>query len=296
MGAGDLTGTELTESTVPDEIAAAIEAAKLPNGQKKLVGRIHELVDQRDAYRNRALSLQAELEETKAQALQKVNDPAKPSANGTPFDANPLVTKLNRELADIRGSLTWLSQNPEGGYVPDGKGGQIEIDPGRARELRQQLEDRRVELAAEKSATVAQLRSQFEQARVEYHAKAVKTYPWLANQRSQEYQTAQNVLAVIPEIKERMPGWELLVGDLVTAVMARTKPKAITANVPPKRPGPSVPTAIVTAPTAAQPKVMDPGARALKEAEERFQESGTPDALKQLFVARRKTAKVNASR
>lgn len=78
----------------------------------------------------------------------------------------------------------------------------------------------RSELAGQKAARVQRLEQEFQNSLAQHNAAAVKAYPWMADETSDEFQRATAILKKYKDVLA-VPNRALIVGDLVAGQMAR---------------------------------------------------------------------------
>jgi hypothetical protein len=239
-----------------DDWEAAL--ADAPQGAKKLLKRIHKLVDQRDQERNERLALQARLAaveqgrngpsdaeamEGRGQRTEDRGQQPQQQAGGDWVDRVPQVAKLNERLASLNEMVAWCRKNPDGGEVPDGKGGMVEIDAETAARARENAEAERAELTAERAALRTQFRQRAEQDRQQFDAVAKTEYPWTADESSPEFKEASVIFRVMPQLRD-LPSARLAMADWYAGKKAREAKAAAQqgkgkATVPATKPKPA---------------------------------------------------------
>lgn len=282
------TETDPAKSSLPPELADALALAK-GDGKKgvaDLLGRVHKLVDQRDTERNARLSAEekaAKLEAELAQAREA--KPAEPSALAP--GQHPEVAKVTKQIANVDHWLNECEANPDGLKVPDGQGGEIELDAAGVRSARQALERQRQELIAEKVQVSHRVKETFQRDYETSHATAVKAYPEIFKKDSPEAQLGEQLLKAVPGLKQ-WPDYELVIGRYINGCkleLARTK----SASSGPARKAPApvepplVPTERSGAGNVARPNGVS---KAVQEAEDRYRKSGRTSDLAKLNAAK----------
>lgn len=277
------------------EIREALDELGLENGQQKLIARIHRLVDERDAERQGRLEL---LRKGNGIGNGKVTDEVTDEgmgnqargvfANGDdPVSYHPEMQRLEGEIAQLEGNVTWAEEHGEGGTLRNRETGEpVELDEAGVRKQRRSWERRLNELYSERAVTRGQLQTRFEAKRQETQKTVGTLYPWMDDAKTAEYQEALAVLNEMPGVTLR-PDWELIVGDLVVARLSR-KGKAgalrngvgngsgkvtdkVTDKVRPRR----EPTPMPAGASAQPPGGGDALDMELAEAQEEFRKTGT---------------------
>lgn len=271
------------------EVWDAINAAKLDKGGAKLVGRIHEVVDQRDAERNARVEAERKLAEltaarTAPDAAQQQAAAAAVLPGREVFERDASVQQMNEQLQSVEEVLRWARKNPDGGTVTTDKG-EVEYSADQVQRYTEWADSERVRLMAERSTTVAQLRHDFMQARQTNFAKAVQLYPWLENKGSPEFQQALEVIRQNPGVVHT-PDMELRVARYVEGLKLETANAKKTATPPARRNGTNPPPVVTHSPngTSRNGSAAKPAAAA----EAQFKTSGRVDDLGKMLVEQRR--------
>lgn len=294
----DTETTETAEDTpapsaLPAELADAIEIAKGDGkqGLAKVLVRLHKLVDQRDTERNARLASDeriAALELQVKEAKESAGAPNAPSAlNG---DRHPAIQEVAAQLDNVDHWLNWCFDNPDGGEIPDGKGGKINLDAAGVRTAQRGLDRQRSELVARKVNVEASVKEAFTSAYTTQHAVAQKTYPELFVKDSPDAKIAAEFLRVMPQLKQ-FPDYEVVIGRYIKGMKLELAQTKAATNGGTKKPAPPrEPTPVSTeAPGGAERGSVTrstSGDKEVKEAEERYRKSGRTADLARLNAAK----------
>lgn len=280
------------QSALPAELADAIEIAKGDGkqGLAKVLVRLHKLVDQRDTERNARLASDeriAALELQVKEAKETAAAPNAPSAlNG---DRHPAVQEVAAQLDNVDHWLNWCFDNPDGGEIPDGKGGKINLDAAGVRTAQRGLDRQRSELVARKVNVEASVKEAFTSAYTTQHAVAQKTYPELFVKDSPDAKIAAEFLRVMPQLKQ-FPDYEVVIGRYLRGMKLELAQTKAATNGGTKKPAPPrEPTPVSTeAPggTRSAERGASSGDKEVKEAEERYRKSGRTADLARLNAAK----------
>jgi len=269
------------------ELAAAIAEAKAGGnkGAADLLKRVHKLVDARDTERNGRLAAQQELETTRAELEQAKSAPAKPGGpvSADPVQGHPEVARLNQEIAAVDAYLEFADANPEGGELPDGKGGKEFFDAAKIRNIRRNSEKLRQDLVAERATTAGAVKQAHAAAYQQFHGAALKLYPWIANPKSPESIDMQRMLGALPQLKT-FPDHEVVLGDYIRGKQARLAAEK-TAATAPRRVVAKVPAKVVTAAPASAPRAKE--GDEVERAQKQFEKTGRGTDLAKSFAASR---------
>lgn len=254
-----------------------------PKGVKKRIGSL--LAEKRQLEAERA-KLAEELD-AKAKELEEFKQAKAVPNSDDPADAVPEIAKVKTELEKARGVkdyaktlLRRLDMDPDGviAQLKEGKVPLKDESPEAVRDWLEGVADKAGEDLAELRADLAMKRARFseyqEAQRVQASQEAIRHYPWLKDQNSQEFRTAAQVLQAVPQLKKH-PAIMLALGDMIAGAKARVA-KASGAGVPAKPAAKSVPSVPVSAP---QPPPSG-GRSALRE-----QSLKDPDAGMSAFLA-----------
>lgn len=264
----------------PDWLAEVLADGRLPDGQRRLVQRIHQLVDQRDAERNLRIEL-----ERNAPPAQPPADPAGAGAEAAPVaqPAESVLQQLDRQTAELRSAIAWARANPDGGTLRNAQGQPVEVDAAGVAAYAAQWNEELTRTIVQRETQAMQVEAAAAEAHrqgvVRYQAaeaEARTAYPWLAQAASPEYAEARVVIRENPGITA-LPDWPLMVGDMVTRRMMRKKAGAAAPPIvapPLTRPrAVAVPTPVVTTATPAAPR-LSPSQQRIQEVEQRIADRG----------------------
>lgn len=294
----------LPEANITEAMAQRIEAELGPlieeltkagakGALQILQKRIPKLVDQRDTERNARLTAEAEREQLRTELVDargKATETVALPGNGT---LHPEVAKVVGELNNVDHWLGWCEQYPEGGELPDGKGGKLELTEAQVKEMRRTLQNERTEVVARKVQTEREVRAEYQQQYQQHHTKAVAEYPWMTKETAPEHQEMQAILKVAPWFKQS-PDFELALGDFIAGkAMRLAKAKAKPANgVLPRKVTPSrEPTRVVAEPPGSSAARKAPGKARKDEADAQFKKTGRTSDLAKSFAAERQASR-----
>tara|TARA_R110002167_G_scaffold116193_2_gene291070 strand:- start:4564 stop:5523 length:960 start_codon:yes stop_codon:yes gene_type:complete len=213
----------------PEESGAEPEEDPF-NKSKGVQKRISKLVDARkkaEAERDEALE---ELEQARQQPVQKRQDADSPLSEVSSH------ADLQTFESNVKTLHYWLIENPEGGTYKDASGQEHEIPYEQARKLQ-------VSTSKDISDNIPKRRSQIDH-RTQATTQAVKTFPWMKDAKSNEYNKVVEFLAADPalnDLYQKSPIGPLLVGYLIegTKVIQSRKSKSTTPAKAPSIPGPA---------------------------------------------------------
>ena len=276
-----------TKSTLPSELADAMALAKSDGkkGVADLLGRVHKLVDQRDTERNarltaeeKAVKLEADLAEVRA---ARAETPAAPATNGQ----NPEVAAVVKQIGNVDYWLNQCDESPDGLKVPDGNGGEIELDAAGVREARKGLERQRQELVAEKVNVQTRVKEAYKADYATAHATAQKVYPEIFKPESPEAKLGAELLKAVPSLKQ-FADYEVIVGRYINGCkleLARTKTATTGARkVTPAR----EPALVPTESPGAQPARVNGVNKEVQQLESIYEKSGKTSDLARLNAAK----------
>lgn len=278
---------------LPAELAAAIAEAK-EGGQKGLASvlkRVHTLVDQRDTERNLRLTAERELESAQAELQEAAKgNGARPAAaaSNDPIEGHQAVVALRTQLNEMKAYLAWTDANPEGGTMPDGKGGEVEFSAAQVRQMRQNADEKRTELVSELTQTKAAVKQQFHAVQQQSDAVAVKLYPWLAQKENPSYLRVQQMLKALPALAA-FPDAKLILGRYERgrlAEEAELKAKKLAPKTAPKQPAKVVATAGTV--TTERRKAGAQDGDEVKQTQKQFEGSGRFGDMAKQFAAERR--------
>jgi hypothetical protein len=300
----------------PAWLAEILADATTPQGLKKAVARIHEVVDQRDAERNKRIEAERRLAEATGQPATHADDAGRadgletePETVAAAQPTQPLnvieqqLVALDKRQASLQSAIAWAAQNPDGGTLRDKQGNPIEVDSAGLQTYVAQWRADLAPLADQRTALVTRR----ELAAVEHQrtmatrfrtaeTEALAMYPWLKNTSSPEYLQARAFMEANPGISY-LPDWPLMVGAHVTAKRSRST-AAVAGSLPPPVAPPltraraaAVPPPVVTTASAPGPRV-NRAQQQIQEVEARIQERGsmTVEDRRQLSRLRREAA------
>ena len=199
------------------------------------------------------------------------------------------VAKLRTELGQVDAILDWAAANPEGGTLPDGKGGEVEFTAAQVRQMERKADRSRQELVSSLAQTRTQVKAAHDQVYQQVHTQAVKLYPWVAQKESPAYQRMQQMFTALPSLKA-FPDRELIVARYErgrVAEEAELRAKKVAPKTAPRDPAKVVTTA--GAQTAAR-RAAGAGndGQEVTRAQKQFEKSGRVEDLARSFAAGRR--------
>lgn len=298
------------QAAADDEEPLDVSQVKLNPEQKQHVGelfktRIGKVIKKLKGEAETAVETERqarEAAETEVQTLRQQLDEAAQAAPA-PVGNEPLghVTtqaQLDKAVRDAQSVRQWAKQNlirmrrnPDavreavtamGATLPD--------------ESPEALEEflSEAELRAEETLGNAPSRQQWLQQEQQFNVNAEKDFPFLRNPKDPMYVDAMGALRKFPEIK-REPHWKAIIGvyaeglKVVKARQAAAKANgngAATTATTTKAPPPK-PTKVNTRPAGAGARPAATGEVKAKAAEQKFESTGTVDALANMFASKR---------
>jgi hypothetical protein len=282
------TETETEKPRISQEVLDAIAEAKLDKGGKKMVKRIHKLVDERDGERNERLRLERDNHQLKAQLQQagKGGDRRPGAAN---LSKHPDMQALVTELEETNAALSWLESNPEGGEVADESGKKYTITEAEAKKQKAQLEAKRTKLLGKQGALETKLEEENKQRLQSEVAEAAKRHAWLKDKESKQFKEVLELWNTFAGI-ENSPGFAALLTDAVAYRNLKAQTGERKTTITPGKPAAKEPTPQAGKPATSAPKV-DGKQKATSEAEQQFEKTGSAKDLANLFAKRRQTAR-----
>lgn len=267
--------TEPEAEPTAETLAAAADLdelrALIPKDKQELIGRVHELLKHRKDARTEVETVKAQLQEAQ-QAIQQLREGSPTNLTAIDrFSAHPDVQPLDARLATVDATLDWCDANPEGGEVTDAAGKAHTFTAADVRKMQRNAERERPALAADRAVKVGKLEQAELTRRQAAEAIADQTYPWLKQQQSPEFQMMLEAAGQIPGVVHS-PEMTLVLGDLVRGRQARLA-EAKAKAAPAKRAAAPAPPNITTT-AAGAPRVADPLAAQVKQAELNYRKSG----------------------
>jgi hypothetical protein len=262
---------------------------KVPGWAQKRFG---ELTARAKAAEERAAQAEREIQELKTASAQQPATPAQLLAGGDDFstlDSDEAITAREKQLRAVK---SWALENLEGGQLPDGNGGTIELSPEKARKLLAHADRALTEGLPARRAYLTE--------RTQATTVARQAYPWLYDTSQPAAQ--QEIAKIKRELSGRrvadLPNFDLVLGDAIIGEAVRAghyrlvkvdpaTPKASQGmpGKPPVKGSVSVPTApkVAPAPRAATAPTIRPSGRTVapqkKAAQERFEQTGSIEDL-----------------
>ncbi len=276
-----------------DVIAEAIREAGLEPDKAKAVAkmakRIAKVVDERDAERNKRLELEMA-------GQQKPTPSQEQPATAQVTTGDPRVAGIDKQIDQIKSALRTIAQNRDGVTTTDPKtGAEVHFSAEDLEGHRVEYEQQLTQLTAEKFVVTREIERETQSQRELAATEAIRSYPWINDNRSEDYQLAVAELRKLGPLAKQLkdhPSFPLFVGRYVRGLRAETsdthKPAAPVAKSKPASNG-TVPPKVVAGATTRAPS--SPNAAKLKAAEEEFRASGgSPKAYGKLLSARRMAA------
>jgi len=151
---------------------------------------------------------------------------------------------LNATVARAQSLKTWAIANLDGGTMPDGKGGEVEFDADKVKEILANVDA---------VLTVhAPNRKNYLQAAGAFEAAALERYPELKKADSPETKAVEAIVRDMPELK-RFPNWRMIAGHIVAGLKLERDAAAAKAKGA-KKPAKEVKTVA----TAFKPRTKEP--------------------------------------
>lgn len=223
-------------SALPEHLEAELQQWEENGGQlppslqtlfNKRVGKAMKERDdskaEADAARTEAESLRAELDEAKASGRA----PANPTGGLNPETLDQSVSVAKRLVADVRALV--------GNYATEEQQARLE-KYGKAMNLDQaglqRSADEWSEWLRDEVPQLRQSVAAFKGAEIEGEKQAKEFFPTLFDKTSKDYALGQEVLQLVPELKQRSPAWRLAQGIYVLGMREFEKLKAAKAGKP----------------------------------------------------------------
>ncbi|MGA1375867.1 MAG: hypothetical protein ACO32S_04585 [Steroidobacteraceae bacterium] len=264
---------EETQAEQAEEPAQA-EDDGLPKGVQK---RIDKLTARNRESEAKAKELEAKVAELEAKLNQA------PAVDETPIRPTPDNPYLHLQsqkdveaaFAEAKRVKRWCEMNPDGGVVKGADGTEKEYTAEEVRSIRLNAADAIDDYLPKQLSYV--------QARAQIDPQAEATYTWWKDRSSKEYQTANQMLQVFPELR-KFPDYKMVVGDYIRGAQVReaeyAKQKSATSAKPVVKKAPAQP----TRPVAAPPTVTREERKAA-DADARFRKAPTSAALKDIIAS-----------
>lgn len=271
----DAEATEDTDlSKEPEETTDNSEseepAEDLPKGVKKRISKLAAAKRE----------LEARIAELEAKIAQPAPEPSAEVVTPVPLPSNPYLhldtqAKVDAEIAQARRVKRWCEENPDGATVADPKTGkETEYTSEQIRRIKLNAMDALEEHLPQQLKYVQQ--------RAQIDPLAEQTYTWWKDRSTPEYQQAQKMLQVFPEL-QKFPDWKMVVGDYIAGAKQREsyqKQKAAAQAKPVVKKAPVQP----TKPAAAPAPVRESEAKA-QQADALMRKRPTTDSLKKVVLS-----------
>lgn len=267
--------TEEESEAEQAETPAQADDDGLPKGVQK---RIDKLTARNREAEAKAKALEAKLAELEAKLTDK---PAIDETPVRPTPDNPYLHLQSQKdveaaFAEAKRVRRWCELNPDGGVVKGADGKETEYSAEEVRSIRLNASDA-IDDHLPKQLNYVQTRAQID-------PQAESTYTWWKDRSSKEYQTANQMLQVFPELR-KFPDYKMVVGDYIRGAAVReaeyAKQKSATSAKPVVKKAPAQP----TRPMAAPPTVTREE-RSAADADARFRKAPTSTALKDVLISR----------
>jgi len=172
--------------------------------------------------REAATSLQGDVEAKSQELASLAAEVAQlrttPPAPVAPTPTNPLAgvdseADLDKQIDQARNLRRWAMRHPQGGFVVDAKGGEIEISEERSAEILTEAED-----LIDKHAPT---RREFLTKRVANEQHAAQIYPWLKDKKAPATVAVNDVIRRFPILRETFPDYQLIIADSLVGMQLR---------------------------------------------------------------------------
>lgn len=278
-----------------EEESAEVDVADVPKAIRQMNKRIAKLTA-RAKSAEEALAAAREAQQTNRGEGRGERDESAQAQAGPGVDGRFAEDAQLKQTADRLGKsekvIAWaedaLDALNNGGDEAD-YGGQ-KFSRAEVRQILRNAQAERAELTAAKATRQAALEQSFNRSLGQHNAQAIKAYSWLNKPEAPEHKDASQIMASMPWLMNR-PDRLMLVADFVEGRKAREAREVLAgratngkpqAGAPPKpKPAP-----LPTGGSAAATRV-DPKATVVKDAEDKFKQSGRAKDLVQLFKAKR---------
>jgi hypothetical protein len=213
-----------TTEEIPEEEPAAPEPAEEPTAEEpdktRFQKRIDELTDGRTKAEQETATLREQLAMAKASAPPDLLNPF-----NLIDSEQELATAVDRE----EGFMEWImahEANPDGGYLSDGKGGQVHFEPEQIRQMK--VSTYRILRTAEK-------RREFIRQRVSRDAEAVAVYPWLRSTKEGLGAEVQSAIEARPYLRQS-PDYRTFAGPSAPPPLPASPGSPVLPPSPPSAP------------------------------------------------------------
>lgn len=267
----DEASTDTTDLSQPEntEEEADADDGTISDGVKK---RFAKLTAKRREAEEQLRQQQAEVNRLREEleGLKTERRPPPVSTESNPFSGLTRQEDVDKEIAQARKVRRWCEENPDGAVVTDPSGKETEYTAEQIRKIRLNAVDALEEHLPRQLAYIRES--------AKWNQTAEQMFPWWKNRSSQQYQTAEQLLAQAPELK-RFPNYKLFIGDYILGVAYREAQAKLATNRKP------VPKATVQ-PTkpSAQPPPTDKAKVVAQQAKENFRKTGTEQDLQQVVL------------
>lgn len=245
--------------------------------QKKIDKRIGRLTAQKKDAEERAREAEEKLDDARTE-LEEFRDQAEKPAQGvsdTPHAGIRTLKDLKEAKAKARELRAWCRRHRDGTTVTV-NGTERDYDSSQIAELELKAqEDLEEHLPS---------REDFIKREQEQSSAAEKAFPWWKNKSSSEYQAAMAVLRDAPMIRQ-LPNWKATLAFYMMGVGEYQK-QVDSAKKPKPKAKAKAPTKVATRPAKAPAPVSDANAARYDEARTSFNESGSTEALANMFAVR----------
>ena len=266
------------ESEEESEDDSEDETQELSAGvQKKIDKRIGRLTARAKEAEERAREAEEQLETAQTE-LDEYRDQAEKPAQVTSSNPHANIRTL-KELKEAKGKArelrAWCRRHRDGTTVTV-NGAERDYGPEQIAELELKAqEDLEEHLPA---------REEFIKTEQEQTGIAEKAFPWWKDKSTSEYQAAMSVLRDAPMIRE-LPNWKATVAFYLMGVNEYQR-QMESAKKPKPKTNSKTPPKVATRPAKAPAPVADKNAARYDEARTNFQQSGSTEALAQMFASR----------
>ena len=248
------------------------EIHELPKGVKKKLSKLsaakRELEEKLKTLESETVALKQRLESN------PVTQPAIAPVPGNPYLHLDTQSAVEAEIAQARRVRRWAEENPDGTTITDQQGQEKEYSSEDIRRIRLNAVD------ALEEHLPRQL--QYVHTRTQLEPQVDSTYNWWKDKTSREYNQAQNILQVFPEVR-KFPDYKLFIGDYMKGAQVReadySKQKQAATKAVVKK-APSQP----NKPASAPAPISKDSARS-QEASAAMRKSPSQESLKKVLLS-----------
>jgi hypothetical protein len=275
----DVSEEELEEESEEEsEDISEDESQEVSAGvQRKIDKRIGRLTAQKKDAEERAREAEEKLESSQTE-LEELRDQSETPAqvvSDNPHANIRNLKDLKTAKSKARELRAWCRRHRDGTTVTV-NGVERDYDSSQIAELELKAqEDLEDNLPA---------REEFIKGEQEQSSVAEKAFPWWKNKSSSEYQTAMAVLRDAPMIRQ-LPNWKATLAFYMLGV-GEYQQQMDSAKKPKSKARAKAPTKVTTRPSTAPSPISDTKSARYEDARSSFSESGSTEALANMFAAR----------